>query len=158
MARANSDLKVTVFWGDILYDTAVCKPNESVTIGRSPDNTFILELDRRKLASADSFKLVDVFSKQRASLHFNDSIDGHIRIGGKELYSLQSAIDTHHVTRNQDGSYEVALSSLDRADVSVGHMSFYFDWVRESIKLPHSPVLGFKKFLLGSIHIVFISE
>ena len=42
-----------MYWGDILYDTAICSANEQVTIGPQPNNTFILDLG----SSQNSFRL-----------------------------------------------------------------------------------------------------
>lgn len=131
-AQDSSDLKIAVFWGDILYDTVVCSPKESVTIGRSQENTFILD--------SENFKLVDVHPGKTAELYFNDKCDGHIRMG-KELLSLGTAKGTSHVSRVDSGLYCVRLSPTDKADIVLGHVSFYLDWVKENNFLPHNPLL-----------------
>src|SRR4051812_45235303 len=107
-----SKLKVSVFWGDILYDTAICYPNESITVGRDAGNTFILDLPMSR--HRNSFKLVKVGKDNSAELKFDDELSGHVRLGN-ELLSLASAKKSDKVTRDGSGVYSVRLGQSDKA-------------------------------------------
>jgi hypothetical protein len=137
-APANFDLKVAMFWGDILYDTAICRPKDAITIGRGEDNTFVLDLQGNE-AKDEKFTLVQVHPGHSADLYFDDHYEGHIRVGDK-LMSLAAAKGTAAVTRvSDDGPYTVRLSQQDKADVVIGHVSFYLDWVEPAEKIPFAP-------------------
>ena len=146
-AAANSNLKVTVYWGDILYDTAICKTGDRVTVGRSPENTFILDVkgNHKGIALAE-------IDDRGAKLNFNDEIDGHLRLG-KEIFSLRAAKDTKHVTKDPSGIYHARISKTDKADFVIGHVSFYFDWIKEKKKVPRSAFFTWRQTLL----LLFIS-
>jgi hypothetical protein len=139
-APSNSSLKVVVYWGDILYDTVICHPNDSVTLGRKPEDTFVMDMD--------SLKLVEVRDDNSADLHFNDGIDGHVRIG-KELFSLQSAIKTDHVKKDDKGVYHVRMGQQDKADFVVGHVSFYLDWLKDLHPVERSKRVSKKGLIIG---------
>lgn len=138
-APANCDLKVSMFWGDILYDTAVCGPRGAITIGRGENNTFILDLQAEG-REGETFKLVEVHPDQSADLYFDEHYEGHVRVGDK-LMSLAAAKGTPVVARTPKGSYTVRLSAHDKADVVIGHVSFYMDWVERAEKIPLAPVV-----------------
>lgn len=143
-ARDSSSLKVVVYWGDILYDTIICHPTESVTIGRKPGDTFVMDLDTKVLGPDGSLKLVEVREDNSADLSFNDGIDGHVRIG-KEMLSLRSAIKTDHVKKSDQGIYHVRMGHQDKADFVVGHVSFYLDWVKDRVPIPRSQTMTKKQ-------------
>lgn len=136
----STDLKVTVYWGDILYDTAVCKPNSVVSVGRGKNNTFILDV-------AESKKLLEVHPGGNATFYFDDRLDGHIRID-KELLSLHSARESKHATQNSDGQYKVELTGQDKADVVLGHVTIYFDWIKNTEKIDRTRFFEKRNLLL----------
>jgi hypothetical protein len=130
--QKSSDLKISVFWGDVLYDTAICKPNSAITIGKNPDNSFIVELpgELESASQKDSFKLVEVVNDS-AELFFNPNLEGHLRFG-KEVVSLAAAKQSKQVFVEPNGTCRAKLSLGDRADVVIGHVSFNFDWIQKS--------------------------
>ena len=115
----SSNLQIVLYWGDILYDTKICKPTEVITVGRNPGHTFILDVD--------PLKLLEVRADNTADVYFNEKIDGHIRIG-KDLVSLSAAREKKKIERDATGMYHVHLSKSDKADFVFGHVSMYVDW------------------------------
>lgn len=130
--QENSELKVSVFWGDVLYDTALCKANQAVTVGRDKKNTFILDLESQ--ASSTSFKLIEVHPDQSADVYFDESLRGHLRFG-KELVSLAAAPKSNRVVQ-EGGLYRARIGREDRADIVIDHVSFFIDWAEPSKPMP----------------------
>lgn len=145
---SDTNLKVTVFWGDILYDTAVCGPGDEITVGRKPGNTFILDLERPQGIERDSLRIVNVNPDNTADLYFTDYVSGHFRLGS-DLVSFRAAIDAKKVARDSEGHYHVRLSKSDKADFVIGHVSFYLDWIGKAAKIPPAPLLTRKRAIFG---------
>lgn len=135
-APDNSNLKVTVYWGDILYDTKICRPKDQVTVGRKPGHTYILD--------TDPIKLVEVTPDNTAHVYFDDRIDGHVRLG-KDLLSLATARGSNRIAKNSSGLYHVELGRGDKADFVFGHVSMYLDWVGAIETLPRTKPFDKKK-------------
>lgn len=137
-SHASNHLKVSVFWGDLLYDTAICHPGVPVTIGQNRKDTFILDL--ASMGFSSSFKLAEVSSENVADFFFSESLSGHIRIGD-DFFSLQEIRDSEKVNRDKNGIYRAPLSLHDQADIVVGLVSFYIEWIPNdpSLTLPRSP-------------------
>lgn len=154
-APENYDLKVTMFWGDILYDTAICRSREAITIGQNENNTFVLDLRSPHLADKP-FTLVRVHPGQCADFFFDESYDGHLRLKDKHM-SLATAKDTHAVERGPDGTYSARLSRKDKADVVIGHVSFYLDWVERADVIPAAPFLRKRDAILTLLLLLLIS-
>ncbi len=133
--QSGDDLKVNAFWGDILYDTAICAPNESVTVGKEAGNTFILDVSKKKI--------VEVAPGKTARLFFSDDSKGHLYKGG-EVFSLAKAKESKHAVREAGGGYSVVLSGEDRADVVIGHMTFYFNWLDQHVVIPRTKLMESK--------------
>jgi hypothetical protein len=131
-----------MYWGDILYDTAICHPRHSITIGREQGNTFVLDMGVEK----PHFKLAEVHPDRSAHFFFEEHHSGHVRIGDR-LVSLATAKDNKLVEKRTDGGYGVHLSQQDKADLVIGHISFYLDWVEHKEKIPVTPLLDKKKAL-----------
>lgn len=147
-APDNSNLKVTVYWGDILYDTKICRPKEQVTVGRKPGHTYILD--------TDPIKIVEVASDNTAHVYFDDRVDGHVRIG-TDLLSLATARASKRVAKDASGFYRVELGRNDKADFVFGHVSMYLNWVGASETLPKTKPFDKKKLLyLGAALGVFV--
>ena len=148
-----------MYWGDILYDTAICQPRHSITIGREQGNTFVLDMGVEK----PHFKLAEVHSDRSAHFFFEDQHSGHVRIG-ERLVSLATAKDNKLVEKRPDGGYGVHLSQQDKADLVIGHISFYLDWVDHKEKIPVTPLLDKKKalallvFLLLFLGLVILTQ
>jgi hypothetical protein len=138
LREGSPELRISVYWGDVLYETAVCPPLQSISVGRSPKNRFILDLPSGGLG--ESFKLVEVLADRSANVFFADSLRGHLRFG-KELVSLDSARDRKQVTQDGNGVYRANLGRGDKADVVIEHVSFYIDWVDEIGVLERDPVI-----------------
>lgn len=131
----DSNLKVTVYWGDILYGTALVHPKEAVTIGRRADNTFVLDVD--EALTFERLEIVKLHANRMAEITFDDHIDGHVKQNGK-LISLASERSNKKIPKDADGLYRVRFSDKEKADVVVGHVSFYFDWVSTHESLPYA--------------------
>lgn len=138
----NSNLKVTVYWGDILYDVASIRPQQSVTIGESPNNNYVL--DFKSADGVHSFELVKV-NDDFADLKFDDSIKGHVRIKDS-MISLAKARNESLVTKDAQGIYHYRLEKNDKADLVIGLVSFYFDWTGTEI-LPRASLFRDKSLV-----------
>src|SRR4051812_26736633 len=99
-----SALKVTVYWGDILYDTAIYRPRQTITLGPNPENTFVLDSG----SSKPRFELVRVHRNGTAEIQFNDQIEGHVRLGD-ELVLLRNAKKLENVSQDSEGNYRLSL-------------------------------------------------
>lgn len=127
-----SQLKVVVYWGDVLYDTLVCRPNESLTVGHAPGNIIVVPPDRD--FSRDTIELVRVLDEQSAMITFDHSIEGHVYLG-KEFLRLNAAVESGKALQNPDGTHWMRISKRDRADLVIGHLSFSLDWVSDRHRL-----------------------
>ncbi|MBK9294695.1 MAG: AgmX/PglI C-terminal domain-containing protein [Oligoflexia bacterium] len=136
----SSSLKVSVYWGDILYGTILCGPNESITIGKAGHNTFVLDLDDAS-STRDSLEVVKVNEDKSADIRFDDSIDGHIKLGGK-LMSLSTARQEQHLKKDGQGVYHIQIKDKEKADLAIGLVSFYFDWLDNIEVLPRKSDLN----------------
>lgn len=154
-SRIDSRLKVTMYWGDILYDTVICDSKDTITVGRKSNNTFVMDLGREGRDENESFKLLDVFKDQSAALYFDDQTNGHIRVG-KETLSLKSARTAAHVERSENGQYRAHFRNPDKADVVIGHVSFYLDWIAPSEPLPLTPFFEKRNFYLALLGLLFL--
>jgi hypothetical protein len=143
-APENSELKISVYWGDVFYDSVVCKPKDTVTVGRNVNNTFILDLPNE--LSGDSYKLLELVSEDTADFFFDDYVSGHVRLDGK-LLSLAAAKESSLVSKERPGVYKARLSRKDKADVVIGHVSFYLDWIdhEDHLILPRTPIVDKKQ-------------
>lgn len=155
MVQDNSRLKLTIYWGDTFYDTVICDPKDTITVGRKPSNTFVMDLRREGSDENESFKLLDVFSDQSATLYFDDQTDGHIRVG-KEMLSLKTARTSKYVERNELGQYKAHFRTPDKADVVIGHVSFYLDWIAPGEPLPHTPVFEKRNLFLAFLGLLLL--
>ncbi len=149
-ARDNSslpNLKVTVYWGDILYDTVYCHPKDSVTVGRKSSNTVVVPLEGA--GARESLEMVKVLEDNTVELLFDETITGHVRLGD-EFLRLQGAIDEKKAERQPDGMYRVKMHHKDEADLVIGHVSFYLNWTKNKVILPRSSVGENKKSMIVS--------
>lgn len=138
-ARASSSgshLKVTVYWGDILYDTLYCGPRDHVTVGRKIGNTVVVPLEGQA-QHMDSLELIKVLDDNSVELRFDDSIQGHVRMG-EEFLRLRSAIDEKRVTPEMGGTYLLKINQKDEADLVIGHVTFNLSWTSEHIAIPRA--------------------
>jgi hypothetical protein len=136
-AARERDLKLTVFWGDILYDTKLVPPQSRITVGNKPNDTFVLDLPKVPdgVTGAESLELVRVGPAGDAELQFDDNVSGHVR-AGEEFFTLFSAKESPRVVREPGGRYRLRLNSGDKADLAIGHISFYLDWVEKREIVP----------------------
>lgn len=146
----SSKLKIVLYWGDILYDTKICKPTDVITVGRNPGHTFILDVD--------PLKLVEVRQDNTADIYFTEKTDGHLRIG-KDLVSLRTARDKKKVDCDQTGLYHVHLTKSDKADFVFGHVSMYIDWAGRVEAITRTKEFDKKRllFLLPMLFLMFLS-
>ena len=138
MQLARSSVKVTVYWGDILYDTVLCERSSSISVGRKLGNTFLLDLDKN--TPVESFELLKINENNLAEVQFDDTIEGHVRLA-KGFTTPSSAIKKNEATRLANGMYQLVLSQNETAELVIGHVSFHIDWVKPSKPLPKSTLL-----------------
>lgn len=129
---SSSNVRVRVYWGDILYDTVLCGPGEKITIGRKEGATFVMDLGRG--ATHAVLPLIDYASDGTAELRFDKTTEGHVRFDGK-LVTLEAARKSKETQTDSEGFNKVVLGHRDKASVVIGYVSFDIDWIqgRESI-------------------------
>ncbi len=80
-------------------------------------------------------ELVKVLKDGNAELKFDESITGHVRIGN-QLVSLATARHTEKVAADTNGFFAVPIGRGEKADVLIGHVGFFFDWLDDHEALP----------------------
>lgn len=131
-AQAHSNLRVRIYWGDILYDTAIFSSGK-VTVGRKLDNTFIMDLDRT--IPNEKWEMLRINADSSVDLQFSEVFEGHVRLAN-EVIPLHTVTENKKATPTPDGLYTIRLGQADTANVTVGHVSFYVDWVPFTETLP----------------------
>lgn len=134
LSKTQNSLRVRVYWGDILYDTALFEPHSKVTVGSRAGNRFLVDITR--LFPTGSWDLARV-EKSSARLNFSSKIRGFIRIDGK-LVPLRSKEILDKSKSLSDDLWEFPLDAKHEANFSVGDVSFYLDWVSAKEKLRRS--------------------
>ena len=142
----SSKLRVSVYWGDVLYDTAICRPLESITIGRGAGNTYILDLPNP--TAGPSVELVRMNADGSAEVAFDDFFRGHIKAGSR-LLSLVAAREANHLTKDSHGLYRARLHRNENADFVVGLVSFYLDWTDENLPIAKGQTTGSRRFTIS---------
>ena len=140
---ASQTLKISVYWGDILYDTVLCRPPQRVTVGKKWGNTFLLDLPRAG-CSVENLELLR-FDKRQAVLSFDESITGVVRME-KGVLGLDAAIEEKKATRGADGIYRLQLKDKDRAELSIGHVTFLVSRLEKVRRIPRASILNRKAF------------
>jgi outer membrane biosynthesis protein TonB len=126
---ASQTLKIAVYWGDILYDTVLCRPPARVTVGKKWGNTFLLDLPHTG-CSVENLELLR-FDRRRPVLAFDESISGVVRMP-KGVLGLDAAIQEKKAKRGQDGLYRLTLNPDERAELSIGHVTFLVSRVEKT--------------------------
>lgn len=134
-AQDSSSLKVSVYWGDILYDTAIFGPDSKVTVGLKQDDTFIMDLEEGGIRQ--SLELVTVNKDNTATVRFDENTQGHIRFA-KEVTALRALRKSNKVMKDAEGIYTIQLSEKDKADIAIGNVTFFLDWAKERTVIPIS--------------------
>ncbi len=122
----NSNLKVTVYWGDILYDSTICFPNQTISIGPAQGNTYVL--DPGHPLPSGKFELIKVLPDSSVDVQFQENYRGHIRLG-KKIYSFASLKDSMPMVNKDSGVYRFRIAQDEKADIVIGLVSFYLEWV-----------------------------
>jgi len=152
---AGSDLRVTVFWGDRLYATTLCRPSQAVTVGHAFENTFVLDQN----SNWKSVEIVRVFTDGSARLKFDESVTGHVKTDNK-LVSFSTLRHSREMKKDDKGLFTVAFGRGEKADFVMGHVSFFFDWIESSEVLPRSLALeqtDKKKWLISVAILLFFT-
>jgi outer membrane biosynthesis protein TonB len=136
-AGSNS-LIVRVFWGDILYDTVLCEQKESITVGREPGCTFVMDLG--KGSTIAKLPLVTIQPDGSAEISFDGKMEGHVRGGGK-LQTLEKLRALPETTKSPEGLFKVRLTQQDTASIVVGYVSFDITWSKGRSLMPRTLVL-----------------
>jgi hypothetical protein len=141
-AQANSKLKITMYWGDILYESGLYGKNSKVFVGRTADSDFLIDRDK--------LKIVEVFPDNTAELQFDGLMDGHIRLGD-EVISVQNSKDNPKVKSLPNGMQSLKISSKDKADLVFEHVSFNISWVQKPDTVKRFEEIPVKKVGLTSL-------
>lgn len=133
MAQTTSSLRLLVSWGDVLYDTVLCAPHETISVGRGKGNTFHLNLGKEFPES--HLDLIKVTSRHSATIRIHDIVKGHVRLK-KGVYSLSGGARSQYAKALDDGLYEFSLSEPETAELTIGYVTFYLDWAKPTKRLP----------------------
>lgn len=132
-SKTHNKLRVRVYWGDILYDTALFEPSARVQVGKSRGSRFLADVSR--VFPEGPWPLVDV-EKNGASVTFHSSLQGFIKKSGK-VFPLRSP-ELHSQSKEiADQTFRLHLTEQDQANLSLGDLSFYVDWTEKQRRLPH---------------------
>jgi len=137
-----------MFWGDILYDTAVVRRKDSITIGPEPKNDFIVDLGRT--FPARRWDMVTLTSDGSAELRLTEEIEGHVRFD-KEIIPIRKLTKSDRVSPGADGFLTLKLTPSDRAELGLGHVTFNLDWITGGEKIPVAPLMERKKALITAL-------
>ncbi len=138
-------LRVRMYWGDILYDTSIFSPKDTITVGKRSQNSFIADLDQT--FPSEQWEMIRFKKDGTAELTFTPSIAGHIR-RGKQITSLRN------LSENSTAALQrYPFTQEDEIDVSFGFLSFYVDWVHYRHPIARSKPIETPSgaLLLGSI-------
>ncbi len=135
MPVAATSLRLLVSWGDVLYDTVLCGPNETISVGKAKENTFHLNLG--KDCPFNKLELIKVTSPNTATIRVHDVVKGHVRLK-KGVYSLSGNARNEYAQQNKDGLYEFMLHEPETAELTIGYVTFYLDWTKPAKRLPKS--------------------
>lgn len=135
MPTPQTSLRLLVSWGDVLYDTVLCQPNEVISVGKGKENTFHLNLGKDSVLP--KLDLIKVTSPRTAEIRLHDVVKGHVRLN-KGVYSVSGNSRTQFSKPNKEGIYEFTLSEPETAELTIGYVTFYLDWVKPARKLPKS--------------------
>lgn len=131
-------IRVRVYWGDILYDTAISDHKTPITIGREKGSTFVLDLGK---SLRQSIPLIVPTTARTAELRFDDKTRGYVRFDGK-LVTLEKARERGGMAVPEgDGLFRLDLTDKDKASVVIDYVSFDIDWVNSREKVPRPFVL-----------------
>ncbi len=135
MPAASTSLRLLVSWGDVLYDTVLCGPNETISVGRAKENTFHLNLG--KDCPITKLDLIKVTSPNTATIRVHDVVKGHVRLK-KGVFSLSGNARNEYAQPNKEGLYEFMLHEPETAELTIGYVTFYLDWTKPAKRLPRS--------------------
>lgn len=136
------ELRVIIYWGDILYATAVCSEKRPITIGPKQGSTLVADLG----LGQSVIELAKLDGKGGAIVKFSPEMRGHLRLKGQML-SLENACEQKIALRSSDGLFATQLSTDDKADIVLGLVSFSLSWAQESPKLPLATIKDDKEKL-----------
>ena len=144
-ASSDSSLIVRVFWGDILYETVLCEPKETISVGREVGSTFVMDLGKGSTVS--KLPLIKGNSDGTATLCFDSKMEGHIRAAGKiqTLEKLRAAPETG---KTSDGLFTYPLTRENTASVVIGYVSFDITWSKGRYTVPRPLVLDKRAALI----------
>jgi hypothetical protein len=150
----NSELKVSVYWGDILYDTALCGVDQPFTVGLKAGNSFVLPVEGLNTAS---LRLVTMNGTDNAEIRFNDKVTGYVHFKD-EVLPIQVAKKSKHATQIEPGLYQLRIGRSERASLVIGHVSFYLDWVNSYEKIPRGHRYSKRSLAVAAIGFLLLAS
>lgn len=133
-ARADQKiLRIGVIQGGKIIEERLVRSRESVTIGQSPKNTFVVPAS----TLPRTFTLFEVHGSQY-HLAFNDRMDGRVSAGNGVLDF--AALKGQNLARKRGDVYSYPLSESSRGKVSLGDVTLLFQFVSPPPEPPR-PVL-----------------
>ncbi len=126
-------LRIAVIQGGKVIEDRLIKKRETVTIGQSSRNTFVIPVSNLPAAFS-------VFELKGASyvLRFTDSMDGQLAVGQNKLDF--AALKAQGLAKRDRDAYAVPLSDLSKGKVALGEVTLLFQFATPPPEAP-KPVL-----------------
>jgi hypothetical protein len=150
--RQNKVLRIGIIQDGKIVQERLIKAGESVTVGESTKNTFVLP---KASLSTPSFALFKPAGKGY-ELRFTEQMKGKISVGSA-VVALQKAAEDPQVTR-KDGVFHLALTEQDRGKIHIDSVTVLFQFVAPPPPKAAKPIqqLDFRPRLLAEDDPVFI--
>lgn len=126
-------LRIAVIQGGKVIEDRLIKKRETVTIGQSSRNTFVIPVSNLPAAFS-------VFELKGAGyvLRFTDSMDGQLAVGQNKLDF--AALKAQGLAKRDRDAYAVPLTDLSKGKVALGEVTLLFQFATPPPEAP-KPVL-----------------
>ena len=150
--RQNKVLRIGIIQDGKIVQERLIKANETVTIGESTKNTFVLPKSTLPTPSFVLFKP----SPKGYTLAFTDAMKGKIS-SGAAVVALQKAAEDPNVTK-KDGVFTLPLTEQDRGKITVDTVTVLFQFVAPPPAKAAKPIqqLDFRPRILSEDDPIFI--
>jgi hypothetical protein len=151
--RQNKVLRIGIIQDGKIVQERLIKAGESVTVGDSSKNTFVLPKSSLGTPSFTIFKAAG----KGYQLQFTEAMKGKISAGGGAVVALQKAAEDPQITR-KDGLLTLPLTEQDRGKIQIDSVTVLFQFVAPPPPKAAKPIqqLDFRPRLLAEDDPVFI--
>jgi hypothetical protein len=151
--RQNKVLRIGIIQDGKIVQERLIKAGESVTVGDSSKNTFVLPKSSLGTPSFTIFKAAG----KGYQLQFTEAMKGKISAGGGAVVALQKAAEDPQITR-KDGVLTLPLTEQDRGKIQIDSVTVLFQFVAPPPPKAAKPIqqLDFRPRMLAEDDPVFI--